>query len=121
MNVLTTSEHNSILAALPPPGVSAVQWEEFDDRPAIAPTSEPRTFAGDTLTLRMAFGRTRVGCDEIERLRDGAVVPLDNAAREPVAIYADGQLIGWGEVLTVDGKLAVRVAELASPIAKSQM
>jgi flagellar motor switch/type III secretory pathway protein FliN len=113
MNVLTTPVQGPISVAVPPSGVSAVEWEEFDGSPAIAPTSPPRTFTSETLNLRMTFGHTQVRHDETERLRSGAVVPLDDAAREPVAIHADGQLIGWGEVLAVDGKLAIRVVELA--------
>jgi flagellar motor switch protein FliN/FliY len=116
---MTTSEQGPVCSELSPDGVSAIEWEEFDGSPTIASTSPPRTFAGETLTLRMAFGHTQVRHEEIPRLRSGSVVPLDGSAREPVAIHADGQLIGWGEVLAVEGKLAVRVVELASAAGKN--
>ena len=54
--------------------------------------------------------------DEVEKLRTGSVVPLDNLACDPVAIYASGQLIARGEALVLDGKFGVRVTEVISPI-----
>ena len=114
MNGSTMSGQPSVSGVSSPDGLSAIEWEEFDGGPTIASTSPPRKFAGETVTLRMAFGHTQVGHEEIPRLRSGAVVPLDDSTRDPVAIHADGQLIGWGEVLAVEGKLAVRVVELAS-------
>ena len=44
----------------------------------------------------------------------GSVIPLDNLAGDPVDLYADGRLIGRGEVLELGGKLAVRVVQLAT-------
>ena len=66
------------------------------------------------LELRIELGRTHVGRDEVEKLRTGSVVPLDNAAGDPVAIYAAGRLIARGEALVIDGKFGVRVVEVIS-------
>ena len=70
----------------------------------------------ETLDLRIELGRTYVCRDEVQKLRAGAVVPLDNAAGDLVDLYAGGQLIARGEVLTLDGNLGVRVVELISRV-----
>ena len=49
---------------------------------------------------------------QLRRLRSGAVIPLDQLAGEPVDLYAGGRRIARGELLVLDGKIAVRVVEL---------
>jgi flagellar motor switch/type III secretory pathway protein FliN len=45
---------------------------------------------------------------------------LDTAVSEPVAVYADGQLFAWGEVVDVEGRIGVRVLELVSSSDRAQ-
>lgn len=63
------------------------------------------------IDLCIELGRTHIAGDEATKLRAGAVVPLDNAAADPVEVYAGGKLIARGEVLVVDGKIGIRVTE----------
>jgi flagellar motor switch protein FliN len=67
------------------------------------------------LDLRIELGRTHLQPDEVQQLRSGSVVSLDGPLGDPAAIYADGQLIGRGEIVVVDGKIGVRVTELIQP------
>jgi flagellar motor switch protein FliN len=64
------------------------------------------------LDLRIELGRTRLLPDDVQQLRSGSVVSLGGPLGDPAAIYADGQLVGRGEVVVVDGKIGVRVTEL---------
>jgi flagellar motor switch protein FliN len=66
----------------------------------------------EQLELRIEFGRTRLQADNLQELRSGSVVALDEPAGELVAIYAGDRLIGRGEVVAVDGKIGVRVTQL---------
>jgi flagellar motor switch protein FliN/FliY len=53
----------------------------------------------------MSFG-------ELLNLQEGDVVTLSRAAGENIRVYIGGALIGWGEVLLVEGALAIRIADL---------
>ena len=80
-----------------------------------APASIPLPPADvDTLDLQIEFGRTRIGQDQVAALRTGSVVPLDNAAADPVDVYADGRLIARAELVAINGHLGARVVELLS-------
>jgi flagellar motor switch protein FliN/FliY len=67
----------------------------------------------DRITLRIDFGRTRLRGDEVARLRNGSVVALSSSTAEPVELHAGGRLVAYGEPVVVEGRLAVRVLQLA--------
>jgi flagellar motor switch protein FliN len=56
---------------------------------------------------------------ELLSLNEGDVVAMPRPAGENVSIFAGGALIGWGEVVLIDGAMAVRVAELRDPAAEA--
>ena len=56
---------------------------------------------------------------ELMSLQEGDVVAMQRPAGENVSIYAGGALIGWGEVVLIEGAMAVRVAELRDPAAEA--
>ncbi len=67
------------------------------------------------LDLRIELGRTELLIEEVLRLREGSVVPLDKLAGDPVDILANGRLIARGEVLVLNDNFCVRVAEILAP------
>ncbi|GAB4135716.1 MAG: hypothetical protein Tsb009_02290 [Planctomycetaceae bacterium] len=67
------------------------------------------------LDLRIELGRTELLIDEVLKLQQGAVVPLDKLAGDPVDILVNGQLIARGEVLVLNENFCVRVAEILAP------
>ena len=85
-------------------------------QPRKNPAGCPKDLGDNVLELRIELGRTHVGRDEVETLRSGSVVPLDNLACDPVAIYASGRLIARGKALVLDGKFAIRVTEVISSV-----
>ncbi|MCE5266925.1 MAG: FliM/FliN family flagellar motor switch protein [Planctomycetaceae bacterium] len=116
-SVLTAAEQ-ALCAALPsidgpsPQSASAFPLENFGR--GEASVSNARTDAdSDRLDLRVELGRTRIGLGESRRLRSGSVVPLDKLAGEPLDLMVGGRRVAKGELLVVDGKVAVRVVELA--------
>ncbi len=117
MNLLTEAEQ-ALSAVLPPAcggpprTARAFPLEDFGHRAPPAPA--PRPDAGvEQLELRIELGRTRMRRGEVRRLRSGSVIPLDKLAGEPVDLRAGGRRIARGELLVLDGKIAVRVVELA--------
>jgi flagellar motor switch/type III secretory pathway protein FliN len=94
----------------------SMQWEELDTSSALARVDHPKVADGTVVPLRIELGRTRLCRDEVAKLRTGSLLPLDNLACDPVAIYAAGQLVARGEALVLDGMLGVRVTEVISTV-----
>lgn len=67
------------------------------------------------LDLRIELGRTELLIDEVLKLKEGSVVPLDKLAGDPVDILVNGRLIARGEVLVLNDNFCVRVAEILTP------
>ena len=64
------------------------------------------------LNVRIELGRTRMYIEEVLRLREGSIVPLEKLAGDPVDIYVNGQLLARGEVLVLNDNFCVRVSEI---------
>lgn len=67
------------------------------------------------LDLRIELGRTELLIEEVLKLVEGSVVPLDKLAGDPVDILVNGRLIARGEVLVLNDNFCVRVAEILTP------
>lgn len=76
------------------------------------------------LTLYAELDQRKVSVRELLDLRPGSVLSLTRPAGENISLYAADVLLGSGEVLVVDTKLAVRIAELrdqpADPLGEQQ-
>jgi flagellar motor switch protein FliN/FliY len=95
-----------------PSGVQTFKFNEFAGAP---PTTEAATLElmrDVQLDLTIELGRTHMHLEEILKLRQGTVVPLDKLAGDPADIYVNGRLIARGEVLVLNDNFCVRVAEL---------
>ena len=95
-----------------PSGVKTFKFNEFAGAP---PTTEAATLElmrDVQLDLTIELGRTHMHLEEILKLRQGTVVPLDKLAGDPADIYVNGRLIARGEVLVLNDNFCVRVAEL---------
>jgi flagellar motor switch protein FliN len=66
------------------------------------------------LPLRAELGRKTISFRELLDLKIGSVVPLSRPAGENVDVYASDAYLGSGEILVIDGLLAVRLAEISS-------
>jgi flagellar motor switch protein FliN/FliY len=67
------------------------------------------------LDLRIELGRTELLIEEVLRLKQGAVIPLDKLAGDPVDILVNGRIVARGEVLVLNDNFCVRVAEILTP------
>ena len=50
--------------------------------------------------------------DDVVKLKEGSVVPLDKLAGDPVDVLVNGRLIARGEVLVLNENFCVRVSEI---------
>lgn len=95
---------------------SPFNLQEFGAAVSKMPDAFPLSALQDVeLDLRIELGRTELLIDEVLKLREGAVVPLDKLAGDPVDILVNGRLIARGEVLVLNDNFCVRVAEILSP------
>jgi flagellar motor switch protein FliN/FliY len=67
------------------------------------------------LDLHVELGRAELLIEDVLKLREGSVVPLDKLAGDPVDIIVNGRLIARGEVLVLNDNFCVRVAEILPP------
>lgn len=65
--------------------------------------------------LRIELGRAELLVEEVLKLREGSVVPLDKLAGDPVDILVNGRLVARGEVLVLNDSFCVRIAEILAP------
>ena len=81
-----------------------------------AAQEEERAAPLDEIEIRLAFdlGEKTLRLRELSSLQPGQVIPLDAPPARLIAIRANGRLIGRGELVRVDARVAVRVIELAS-------
>ncbi|MHC4880065.1 MAG: flagellar motor switch protein FliN [Planctomycetota bacterium] len=97
----------------------AVPFELSDFGDASAGSSGQRFSLGTLddveLELQIELGRAELLIEEVLSLREGAVVPLDKLAGDPVDILVNGRLLARGEVLVLNDNFCVRVAEIVSP------
>jgi flagellar motor switch protein FliM len=83
-----------------PRGVAAITARNVLDRVQVALTVE--------------LGRTQITVKELRQLRHGQIVSLDQTVGEPLAIFANGQKLAYGEVVAVtNDRYGVRVTALA--------
>ncbi|HEX7359385.1 MAG TPA: FliM/FliN family flagellar motor switch protein [Bryobacteraceae bacterium] len=74
-------------------------------------------FIGDVpVTIEVELDRRTISFRELLDLRVGRVVALTRPTGENIDLYAGGVPIGNGEVLVVESRLAVRVADLREAV-----
>lgn len=95
-----------------PPGVQPFQLDDFGGSPASTEAATLELVRDVQLDLKIELGRTHMHLEDVLRLRQGAVVPLDKLAGDPVDLYVNGRMIARGEVLVLNDNFCVRVTEL---------
>ncbi|MEK6250041.1 MAG: FliM/FliN family flagellar motor switch protein [Planctomycetales bacterium] len=68
------------------------------------------------LDVTIELGRARLDTQSYEELTSGDLVALEQAAEEPVNIYANGMPAARGVLVVVDHKFCVRVTELVAHV-----
>ena len=75
---------------------------------------------GDVMVeVRAELDRTTFTVLELLGLEPGSLLEFSRSTGENIDIYAGEVLLGWGEVLLMDGSMAVRLADLRNAGAPS--
>jgi flagellar motor switch protein FliN/FliY len=64
------------------------------------------------IVAEVRLGSRRMTAEDQSGLRAGQIVRLDNSIDEPVEIVVGSEVVAYGEMVIVDGRLAIQVAEL---------
>lgn len=70
--------------------------------------------AGVSVRLTVEVGATLMPLSELADLEIGSVITLDRLVNEPLDICANGARIARGEIVSVDGRYAIRITELVA-------
>ncbi len=95
-----------------PPNIQSFKFADFSGAAANAESATLELMRDVELDLTIELGRTHMHLEDVLKLKQGAVVPLDKLAGDPADIYVNGRLIARGEVLVLNDNFCVRVAEL---------
>lgn len=65
-----------------------------------------------TLPVFVSLGRSYMSVKEIVKLRAGHILELNKNPNEPVDLMVNGKVVARGELVDVDGRLAVRLIKI---------
>ncbi len=78
---------------------------------SLQPHAAAAGFDADTLPVKLLFiaGETEVPFGELSGIGAGYIFDLQQAAHRHVEIRANGEPIGHGELVEIDGRVGVRI------------
>ena len=82
---------------------------------AFSPSTEPRNVDALTVDLDFIVGRVAMTVGELSALAAGQIVPLQALTPAAVRIVAHGTELGAGQLVEVEGRLAVEILQWGSP------
>lgn len=80
--------------------------------PPRRPGADPRLAEGLPVTISVQLAERRMPLQEVQRLSSGDVIKLEEIAATDVALLANGAPFADGELVELDGKVAVRIKRL---------
>lgn len=64
------------------------------------------------LPVMVALGRSFMSIHDILKLKPGQILELNKSPNEPVDLIVNGKVVARGELVDVDGRLAVRLIKI---------
>ena len=97
--------------------VQPVQFASFEDLDQVqGPVNQNLNILLDVkLQLTVELGKTELPIKKVLELTKGSIVTLNKAAGEPVELYANGKLIGYGEVVVIEDNFGLRITHITDP------
>jgi flagellar motor switch protein FliN/FliY len=68
------------------------------------------------MPVSISFGRARILLKDLLEMDAGSLIPLDRTDDQLVEIQVNRAVIGYGEVVEVDGHYGIRIQKLAKTI-----
>ena len=67
------------------------------------------------LDISVELGKVKMPINKLLKLGHGSIVELTKPVGEPLDIYVNNKLIAKGEVVVLDDKFGIRVADIINP------
>ena len=99
-------------AGILPPGIKTFEFKPFSGTAANTEVATLELMRDVQLDMTIELGRTHMHLEDVLKLKQGSVVPLDKLAGDPADIFVNGRLVARGEVLVLNDNFCIRVAEL---------
>jgi flagellar motor switch protein FliM len=81
--------------------------------PALNAPSDKRLFGQVNIDISVELGGTKISLRDLQQLREGQMIVLDQMVDAPLRIYANGERIASGSVVTIgETQYGIRVTEL---------
>lgn len=74
--------------------------------------SEIKDFLDVPMKITFELGRKNMQVREVLRLKQESLVEIPKSAGENLDIYINGELIGYGEILDIEGTAGIRLTDL---------
>jgi flagellar motor switch protein FliN/FliY len=75
----------------------------------------PESVMDVRINASIEIGHCKIAINKLLQLNQGAVVEFDRAANKPVDVLINGRLIARGEIIVLNGKFGLRIADIISP------
>jgi flagellar motor switch protein FliN len=67
------------------------------------------------LNVTVELGKVKMPVNELLQLGQGSIIELSKQVGEPLDIYVNNKLVAKGEVVILDEKFGIRVADILNP------
>ena len=67
------------------------------------------------LDVTVELGKVKMQVNELLQLGQGSIIELSKQVGEPLDIYVNNKLVAKGEVVILDEKFGIRVADIVNP------
>lgn len=81
-----------------------------------AAVAEADSLADLDVTVRVELGRAILPPDELSKVQDGHVIPLDAQPDDPVQVFINDRFVARGRLVIVDDRFCVEVSEVVANI-----
>lgn len=98
--------------------VAPVEFASFDDiETTFSENAKQNLDILQDVKMRVTveLGRARCSVRKILDFQKGSIVELYKVAGEPVELFANGKLVGYGEVIVMEDKFGLRVTSINQP------
>ena len=72
------------------------------------------------LNITVELGKVRMPVNELLQLGQGSIIELSKQVGEPLDIYVNNKLVAKGEVVILDEKFGIRVADIINPAERAK-
>jgi len=88
--------------------------QDQDTERDTAPTDKDPIELVDHVTVECEalLGTGTISIGELSQLTKGEVIALDRSPADPVDVRVNGKTIARGEIVTVDGRFAIRLTQI---------